>query len=83
MGFGDFDRECLRVCLEVLQTYDPRVEEPSMQFKGTTLLFYELRLVVFFECMVWTLQGIIAGSMLNNMSVSVKHIPEFKSEALV
>ena len=35
--------------------------------------FYKLRLVLFIECMVPTLQGIIVGNVLNNMSVSVKH----------
>ena len=38
--------------------------------------FYEFRafrFVLFVECMVPTLQGIIVGNILNNMSVSVKH----------
>ena len=35
--------------------------------------FYELRVVLLSECMVPTLQRIIVGSVLSNMSVSVKH----------
>ena len=47
LGFWDFGRECLRVCLEVLENYDSRAEEPSIQFQGTTILrvfglFYSL-----------------------------------------
>ena len=38
LGFGDFERECLWACLEVLQNYDPRAEEHSIQFKRTTIL---------------------------------------------
>ena len=38
VGLWDFGRECLRVCLEVLENYDSRAEEPSIQFQGTTIL---------------------------------------------
>ena len=38
--------------------------------------FYEFRLVLFVECMVPTLQRIIVGNILNNTSVSVKHISQ-------
>ena len=38
VGLMGCDRECLRVCLEVLQNYDPRAEEPSIQFKGAIFL---------------------------------------------
>ena len=34
---------------------------------------YEVRLALLLECMVPTLQGIIVGGVLNNMSVSIIH----------
>ena len=42
--------------------------------------FYKFRLVSFSECMVPTLQGIIVGSILNNMFVSVKHTSKRSSQ---
>ena len=69
MGFGDFDKECLRVCFEVLQNYDPR----NPVYFSKERRFHEFGLVLFFECMVPTLQGIIVGKILSNLFVSDKH----------
>ena len=83
LGFWDFDRECLRVCLEVLQNYDPRAEGTQYPIPRSNK-FMSLDWGLFFECMVLTLHGIIDESVSNNMSVSVKHTSwRSKSEVLV
>ena len=74
-----FGRECLRVCFEVLENYDPRQRNPVYNSKERQL--YEFRLVLFFECMVPTLQGIIVGNVLNNVSVSVKHTSQRSNQS--